>query len=118
MVKFKKTNGDDMFIEVFNELLDERNLNRKQFAKMSGIPYTTVIGWTTLGRLPDYTALVKIADFFDCSLDYLTERNGKFESDGVQVDISAVEMGILKKYRRLKADNKELVVKLVSALGE
>lgn len=107
-----------MFTDVFNELLDEHNFNRKQFAARSGIPYTTVIGWTTLNRLPDYTALIKIADFFDCSIDFLTERSVKYESDGVQVDITAAEMDLLKKIRRLRGDNRELVVKLATVLSD
>ena len=107
-----------MFIDVFNELLDEHNLNRKQFAVKSGIPYTTVIGWTTLNRLPDYTALIKIADFFDCSIDFLTERSVKYESDGVQVDITPTEMDLLKKIRHMRGDNRELVVKLVTVLSD
>lgn len=52
------------FLDIFNDLLVENNLNRKQFAEQSGIPYTTVIGWTNLNRLPDYSAIIKIADFF------------------------------------------------------
>lgn len=64
-----------MFIDIFNELLEENELNRKQFSEKSGIPYTTVIAWTNLNRLPDYTALIKLADFFHCSIDFLAGRN-------------------------------------------
>lgn len=105
-----------MFIDVFSELLTERNLNRKQFAEKSGIPYTTVIGWTTLNRLPDYTALIKIADFFDCSLDFLTERNERHECRGT-TEIKADERTLLKGYRRLRGENRMLVATLVSALA-
>ena len=59
------------FLEIFNDLLSENGLNRKQFAELSGIPYTTVIGWTNLNRLPDYTALIKIADYFNALLTTL-----------------------------------------------
>ncbi len=105
-----------MFTDIFSELLAERNLNRKQFAEKSGIPYTTVIGWTTLNRLPDYTALVKIADFFDCSIDFLAERGERYELGGT-TELKADERGLLKGYRRLRSDNKALVAALVSALA-
>ena len=65
---------DEGFIDLFYDLLNEQNLNRWQFAEKSGIPYPTVIGWTNHGRLPDFNALKRIADFFDCSVDYLTGR--------------------------------------------
>lgn len=61
-----------MFLDVFDKLLKENNLNRRQFALKSGIPYTTVDGFYKKGyeniRL---TTLRKIADFFNVSLDYL-----------------------------------------------
>lgn len=63
-----------MFSDIFNDLLAERSLNRKKFAEQSGIPYPTVIGWTNLNRLPDYTALGRLADFFGCSVDFLMGR--------------------------------------------
>lgn len=62
------------FLEVFLYLLEDNGLSQPKFAEKSGIPYGTITGWTNRGRLPDYEALVKIADFFDCSLDYLMGR--------------------------------------------
>lgn len=100
-----------MFIEVFNELLEDNGMNRKQFAEKSGIPYTTVVGWTKLGRLPDYNALIKIADFFKCSTDLLTER--QTENDNYfSVGVLPSENALIKNYRKLSTENKELVLKL------
>ncbi len=107
-----------MFTEIFNGLLEENGLNRKQFAERSGIPYTTVIGWTTLNRLPDYTALVKIADFFDCSLDYITEREGGYSTDHSAAELSDAEKSLLKDYKKLNVADKELVENLVSSLSK
>lgn len=104
-----------MFLEVFNELLEESGLNRRQFAEKSGIPYTTVVGWTKLGRLPDYNALIKIADFFKCSTDLLTDRqteNDNYYSMGVLPS----ENVLIKNYRKLSSDKKELVLKLTEKL--
>ncbi len=105
-----------MFVEIFNELLEDYNLNRKQFAEQSGIPYTTVIGWTKLNRLPDYTALIKIADFFHCSIDYLVGRQDDSENGGSFSEVSHSEQTLLKDFRELNSDNKELVSKLVKNL--
>ncbi|MDE6870254.1 MAG: helix-turn-helix domain-containing protein [Clostridia bacterium] len=107
-----------MFVELFNELLEERNLNRKQFAEQSGIPYTTVIGWTKLNRLPDYTALIKIADFFQCSIDYLVGRQDNYENDYTPLEISHSEQTLIKNFRKLDSENKELVLKLTKNLSK
>ncbi|MDE5756788.1 MAG: helix-turn-helix domain-containing protein [Clostridia bacterium] len=107
-----------MFVELFNDLLEERNLNRKQFAEQSGIPYTTVIGWTKLNRLPDYTALIKIADFFQCSIDYLTGRQDNFGNVYSSVEVSQSEQNLLKNFRNLDSENKELIFKLTNNLSK
>lgn len=107
-----------MFIEIFNELLEENNLNRKQFSEKSGIPYTTVIGWTTLNRLPDYTALIKIADFFNCSIDYLTERQEFTDNAYYEEKVAQQEKAMLKDYRKLDYNSKQLINQLIQKLGE
>lgn len=107
-----------MFVEVFNDLLEEHCLNRKQFAEQSGIPYTTVIGWTKLNRLPDYTALIKIADFFQCSIDYLVGRQDNYDNGYSSVEISRAEQALIKNFRKLNSENKELVSKLAKNLSK
>ena len=105
-----------MFTEIFNELLEENDLNRKQFAERSGIPYTTVIGWTKLNRLPDYTALIKIADFFECSIDYLAGRQGGY---GLPTsEVPTAEQTLLKNFKKLDPENKELILKLSKNLAK
>ena len=61
-----------MFLNVFNALLEQHGLNKRQFSIQSGIPYTTIDGFYKKGyeniRLG---TLRKIATFFDVSLDFL-----------------------------------------------
>lgn len=102
-----------MFVDVFNELLDEAELNRKQFAEKCGIPYTTVVGWTTLNRLPDFTSLIKIADFFNCSIDYLAQR--QTESDDFKY-LSASQKQLLTNFESLDSENRQLIYKLIEKL--
>lgn len=63
------------FIDIFYGLLEKHGLNRRKFAEKCGIPYPTVIGWTNQGRLPDFNAVKKLADFFGCSADFILGRN-------------------------------------------
>lgn len=74
------------------------------------------MGWTKLNRLPDYTALIKIADFFQCSIDYLVGRQDNFETDHYFPEISQSEQSLIKNYRKLDSENKELVSKLIKNL--
>lgn len=110
----EKTN----FLEIFNDLLEENGLNRKQFAEKSEIPYTTVIGWTNLGRLPDYMALIKIADYFQCSVDFLLGRQEEIGYNSAFVTYNPTEQNLLKRFRSLQEEKKDLVIKLVKNLAD
>lgn len=114
MIKLKKK---IMFIDIFNDLLDEHKLNRKQFAEQSGIPYTTVIGWTNLNRLPDFTALIRIADFFHCSIDYLTERQDDYGNVYTSIEVSKAEQILLRSFRKLQSENRDIIIKLINNLA-
>ena len=105
------------FIDIFNELLEEKGLTRKAFSLQSGIPYPTVIGWTNLQRLPDFTALVKIADFFECSVDYLTGRQNELGAPIGQT-LSPTEEGLLSGFRALNAEERMLILKLMKSLSK
>lgn len=105
-----------MFIDTFNELLKENDLTRSKFATMSGIPYPTIVGWTSLGRLPDFVALIKIADFFHCSIDYLAGRKDEWGNNADDDIIPESEVRLLKSYRKLDMDSRELVCSLCEKL--
>ena len=104
------------FAEKFNELLAENGLNRKQFAEKCGIPYPTVIGWTNLNRLPDYSALGKLADFFDCSVDYLMSRQDDVGNITVVNNLSSDEERLLTTYKQLTPAQKQAVNKLMESI--
>lgn len=109
---------DNVFIEIFTDLLEENGLNMRQFSEKSGIPYTTVVGWTKLNRLPDYSALIKIADFFNCSIDYLAGRQDEFGNNIYTAENLHSEFAFIKYFRRLSAENQELIIKLAKNLSK
>lgn len=106
------------FTDKLYELLEESGLNRKQFAEKCGIPYPTVIGWTNLNRLPDYAALMKIADFFDCSVDYLMNRQDDVGNITVVRSLSNDEEKLLTAYKRLTPAQKQAVNRLMDSMGD
>ena len=108
----------NIFIETFNDLLAEKGLNRKQFSESSGIPYTTIIGWTKLNRLPDYSALIKIADFFQCSIDYLVGRQDEFGNAMYSSENLHSEMLFLKYFRNLSTMGKYIdTTSIIQVIG-
>lgn len=66
--------GDDYLCMIGNrlkQLREERGLNMRQTAQKLEIPYTTYVGYEKNEREPNSEILLKLADFFNCSTDYL-----------------------------------------------
>lgn len=59
------------FGERLDGLLFEHSLNEKQFAENAGIPASCVSVYLQGKSLPTVESLVKIADYFQCSTDFL-----------------------------------------------
>jgi transcriptional regulator with XRE-family HTH domain len=56
------------------ELREEKGLLSKDFAKIMSVEPATVTNWEKGNRFPKDDVLIKIADYFDCSTDYLLGR--------------------------------------------
>ncbi len=56
------------------ELRAEKGLSMRQVSIELGIPYTTYISYEKGDREPNSKMLIRLADFFNCSVDYLLGR--------------------------------------------
>ncbi len=55
-------------------LRDKKGLTQQDIANVLGVGRATIAGYETKGKQPDYEKLVKLADFFNVSIDYLIGR--------------------------------------------
>lgn len=55
--------------------------NMKQAAEEIGIPYTTYVGYEKGEREPNSEMLIALADFYDCSIEFLLGRDEKDQPD-------------------------------------
>lgn len=63
-------------IENLDKLLYSKNITKAQLSKESGIPYTTISGFYTKGTdNVKLSTLKKLADYFQCSIDFLVSNN-------------------------------------------
>lgn len=68
------------FSERIKELISERDISPKQLADAIGVAVSSVHRWQN-GKLQIYLSkLIKIADYFHCSLDFLTGRKEEYVS--------------------------------------
>ena len=63
-----------MFTEIFIEILQKNNITPYQVAKNTGISQGLMGEYKKGIKLPTIPNLIKIADYLDCSVDYLLGR--------------------------------------------
>lgn len=84
------------FGQRLKELREEKGLLNKELAKEINVEPATITNWEKGNRSPREDILIKIADYFDCSLDYLLGRTdnktskiikGSFNNNTVEVEV-------------------------------
>lgn len=68
------------FSNKLQKLRKDSNLSQEQLASKLRVSRQAISKWE-LGTLPDINNLVKISNFFDCSLDYLMDDENKDKSE-------------------------------------
>ena len=93
------------------ELRVEKGLNQKEVAKILGIAQPTLSGWETGRTQIDYDNLIKAADFYNVTIDYLLGRTDENAITSAAVPkqeaLTQQEETHIKKYRQLDADGRE-----------
>ncbi|EGT3815320.1 XRE family transcriptional regulator [Clostridioides difficile] len=96
--------------EKIDKLLNSKNITKSQLSKESGIPYTTISGFYVKGTdNVKLSTLKKLADYFQCSLDYLVY-------DDVGLNENIVFNGYINMFAKLNREEKELTYKAIRIL--
>ena len=73
-------------------LREEKGLTMKDVANCVGLPYTTYVNYEKGAREPSSETLIKIAKFFDVSVDYLIGR-----TDEIDLPSNIIPMPTMRK---------------------
>jgi len=101
------------------ELRKGRGTTQIEVAAALGISRQVFANYEKEINYPDPIMLIKIADYFDVSIDYLVGRSDDFDiirSDSCS--LSDIEKELLISYRKLKNEDKNRVIGYVLALTE
>ncbi len=102
------------FLEKLDTLMAQKGLNRKTLSEVSGVPYTTIIGFYAKGYEGTRMSTVKsLAHFFNVSTDYLirdeiTDPNYGLSSPADPV-LAPDERQLVEDYRSLNKDGQEYI---------
>lgn len=79
-----------MFANRFKNLRQSKELNQVQLAEKLGVKKQSISNWENDNIMPSVEMLVKIADFFHVSTDYLLGRDEKAENAIQLLDLSGL----------------------------
>ena len=113
------------------DLRIDRNMTQQDLADTLSVAKSTIGMWENGKREPDLETILKIADFFNCSVDYLIGRDTSRINDDVldkanELDLDALsfygnifeaqkEDELIKKYRTLDEYGKDTVICVAEA---
>ncbi|MBQ7295856.1 MAG: helix-turn-helix transcriptional regulator [Clostridia bacterium] len=83
------------------DLREDMDLRQIDLANATGIDQKTISNYETGKTNPDSFAIIKLADFFDVSADYLIGRNYNTATDNSNRDL-------LKKIEKIQSELSEL----------
>ena len=99
------------FFERLETLLIEQNEKRTHLAETIGVKNQSFTDWKKRGTIPAADIAMRIADYFNVSLEWLL--TGK-EKDGVSHD----DILLLEKLHNIHTMNRNAAVTLINALYE
>lgn len=82
-------------------LREEKGLSQREIAKKLHIPPTTYGGYENNKREPNSEMLITLADFFNCSIDYLLGRSDTPINDAFLDRVDEIDDDLLKQFGNL-----------------
>lgn len=88
-------------MESLKILRKEKNLKQKDLADFLNIAKSTYCGWEKNISQPSIENLIKLANYFECSVDYIIGRANEADIITIQNELSNDEQELLNDYRKL-----------------
>ena len=109
------------FSKKLRELREEKNLTQDQLAEKTGLSHGCIAMLEVEKRAPSGITLITLADFFECSIDYLVGRSDDFGNvtiiNGTE-SLPASEQTLLVTFRSLPPDLQRRAAAYLAKLGE
>ena len=103
----------------FKILRKQKGLTQREFAKIFNISFQAVSYYEKGARQPDFETLIKFADYFGVSVDYLIGRTGASSAPfGTSASpLNEEEYELLKNFRLLNESSRNNISSLAAALA-
>lgn len=107
-----------MFAENLKKLRKNKGLTQVQFAEIFNISSGTIAMWETNKRIPDTSMLIKIAEYFDVTVDYLLGKdnisNTDKKDDPAEADQDLVILN--RNAKKLSPENRKKLLEMAKVM--
>lgn len=101
------------------ELREEKQISQKKLAEIIGTSQRNIGRWENEENEPSYLQIVKLADFFECSIDYLVGREDDFGIiENKKYELTDREQKMLSIFKQLIPEMQDNVIAMISPLVE
>ena len=98
------------------ELREEKGISMMTLAKAIGVSDTAVCKWEKQDSEPKLSYIAKLAEYFNCSADYIIGRSDDFGAYIQKDKPDGEEKQILSTYRSLSPQMKEIAMQTLNVL--
>ncbi len=96
-----------------SELRKIKNVTQKELALKINVKNYTVANWEQERSSPSVQDLIALADYFECSVDYLIGREDDFGNVSVQGEMSEEEVRFLSIFKRLPKKKQSMALEIM-----
>lgn len=105
-----------MFIQRFQELLKETNSTKSKVSAHTNIPLQTICNWFERGSQPTADKIIKIADYFEVSTDYLLGRSDDIGIVEIHTELTSEQKELLILFDKMSTSDKNQLLGFAKAL--
>lgn len=106
--------------KTISKLRSNKGLSQRDFASLIGVSNGAVGMWETNKRQPDLEMVLKIADYFNVSTDYLLGHKETYSNKNIQnsvlLDLSKKDVKIISSYKKLQPENQKRLEDYINIL--
>lgn len=96
-----------------SELRQTKNISQRELAEAIGVKNYTVANWEQGRSEPSVMDLSALADYFDCSVDYLIGREDELGITRAEFKEYGLDSEFIKKFTKLSKQKQKLIAELV-----
>lgn len=98
-------------VKNLRKLRVSRGISQQQLADVIGTSQQSINKYENHSVEPDIHALIKLADYFETTVDYLVGHTPLFSNQPIPegLDLSKAEIVLIREYRMLSKDEKDSI---------